>query len=180
MCSLDGVLSENIRITAQVITEICQRNTRHQISDPPISRNQFYILNILAKNGEFPIGELARILDISTAAASKNIDRLVKMGFVSRRTNQSDRRSMEIELTDDGRKIVDDFEQVTRKKQRPMMENFTDQEKRTLLDYLRRIIRFTLAEEHQSDLICLQCGGACGQECVIESLDGVCHNPDTA
>ena len=82
MPEIDAILRENIRIMAQVITEVCQRDTRKKVCDPPLSRNQYYLLNILATSGEFLISDLARILDISPAATSKNIDRLEQLELV--------------------------------------------------------------------------------------------------
>ena len=175
MHDLDSVLRENIRIMAQVITEVCQRNTRGQLSDPPLSRNQFYLLNILAKSGGFPVGELARILDISNAATSKNIDRLEALGYVGRSVNASDRRSMEVSLTPAGTMFVEEFERITAEKQKPLMAAFTEEEKTLLLGLLRRVIRHTLADEQNCDLICLQCGGRCGSECSVEDLAGICR-----
>lgn len=179
MENLDRTLRENIRIMAQVITEVCQRNTRHEVTDQPLSRNQFYILNILAKSGPFPISELARILDISAAAASKNMDRLEKLGYVGRSVHKTDRRSTEIKLLPPGRALIDEFDRVTDQKQRPMMENFTEEEKILLLDMLRRIVRYTLADQHRSDLICLQCGSTCGNDCAVTDLAGDCGKPQS-
>jgi DNA-binding MarR family transcriptional regulator len=178
MPSLNSVLQENIRIMAQVITEVCQRNTRKQVSNYTLSRNQCYILKVLATSGEFLISELARILDISTAATSKNIDRLEHLGFVVRQAHAGDRRSLEVKLLDECRQIVDEISDVTTKKLKPLMAQFSREEKIQLLDYLQRIVKFTLADENNTELICLQCGGKCGDNCVVESSLGVCCRPE--
>ena len=177
MAGIDRILLENIRITAQVITEVCQRNTRNQVSEQPLSRNQYYILKILPVSGEFLMNELARFLDISPAAASKNIDRMEQMGLVRRRPRTGDRRSLEVVLLDPGRAIVDEFDRITMKKQASMLSQFSPAEKEELLGYLQRIVRYTLAEESNTDLICLQCGGRCGDECIVASGLGVCAKP---
>lgn len=177
MSDINIILSENIRITAQVVTEICQRSTRLAISDPPLSRNQYYILKILATSGEFLIGELARILNISTSAASKNVDRLEQLDMVARQSRPGDRRSFEVKLLAAGQHVVDEFERVTFEKQKPLMAQFTDEEKHALLAMLQQVIRYTLAEESNTELICLQCGGNCGQDCAVEDGRGKCHLP---
>jgi hypothetical protein len=43
---------------------------------------------------------------------------------------------------------------------------------------VHKVIHFTIAEEQDTDLICLQCGGQCGESCVIESSNGLCAMPD--
>lgn len=174
MSKINEILQENIRITAQVITEICQRNTRKQVSDFPLTRNQCYILKILHTSGEFLISELAQILEISPAAASKIIDRLEQMELVVRQPHEGDRRSFEVKLLDRGHQLVEEIKQVTTRKLKPLMSQFSKEEKVQLLDYLQRIVKYTLADESNSDLICLQCGGNCGTSCVVETGKGIC------
>jgi MarR family transcriptional regulator, organic hydroperoxide resistance regulator len=177
MSKINEILQENIRITAQVITEICQRNTRKQVSDFPLTRNQCYILKILHTSGEFLISELARILEISPAAASKIIDRLEQMELVARQPHEGDRRSFEVKLLDKGRQLVEKINQVTNKKLVPLMSQFSKEEKVQLLDFLQRIVKYTLADENNTDLICLQCGGKCGSSCAVETVEGICSRP---
>jgi DNA-binding MarR family transcriptional regulator len=178
MSEMNKILQVNIRIMAQVVTEICQRNTRNQVSEHPLSRNQFYILKILSTSGEFLISELARILEVSPAAASKNIDRLEQWGLVVRQPDSEDRRSCQVKLLDSGREIIDEIERVTTEKQMHLMDQFSPEEKVQLLDFLQRIVKYTLADENNTDLICLQCGGTCGSNCIVEEGKGSCfpHN----
>ena len=174
---IDGLLRENIRIMAQVITEVCQRSTRKQVCPVPLSRNQYYILKILATSGEFLISDLARILDISPAAVSKNIDRMEQLKLVQRRNLPEDRRSLEVCLLPDGQAIVSEFDRVTYEKQIPLMAQFSNDEKVVLLDLLQRIVKYTVDVDHNTELICLQCGGACGDKCVVEGGLGPCSVP---
>ena len=174
MNQLEKSLSENIRIMAQAITEICQRSTLENACSIPINRNQFTILKILSNGGSFQIKVLARLLDISNAAVSKNIDRLTKLGLVTRRTNPDDRRRLEIILLEPGREIVAQYDRILEEKQKHLMKQFSCEEKEVLLGLLKRVIRFTLAEEQDIDMICLQCAGLCGDSCVIESREGSC------
>jgi len=171
---MDDILIENIRITAQVITEICQRNTRKNIGDGSLSRNQFYILKILYAKGELPIGEFARLLDISPAAASKNIDRLANLGTIGRQNKPGDRRSQFATLLPDGRHLVEEFNRITKEKMTPLMDQFTPDEKVMALNILRRISSYTLADGSNPDLICYQCNGNCGEECAVGTRGGVC------
>lgn len=55
-----------------------------------------------------PLGpaELARLLDVSTAASTGMVDRLVDHGHVQRRPHDQDRRRTQVEVTDSGREEV--------------------------------------------------------------------------
>ena len=51
-------------------------------------------------------GDLARILDVSTAAATGLVDRLSERGHVRRRPHEQDRRRTQVEVTGPGREEV--------------------------------------------------------------------------
>jgi DNA-binding MarR family transcriptional regulator len=51
-------------------------------------------------------GELARILDVTTAASTGLVDRLVQRGHVERRAHELDRRRTQVEVTPSGREDV--------------------------------------------------------------------------
>lgn len=174
MDNIDSILGENLRIMAQAMTDICQRSTLEKASSHHMTRNQFTILKILSNGGIFQISYLAKILDISNPAVSKNIDRLAKLGLVARRPSTQDRRRLEILLLPSGLEIVTNYERILLGKQRHLMAQFTPAEKRTLLDMVKRVTRFTIAEEQDIEAICLQCGGHCGESCVIENRQGLC------
>jgi len=172
MENLDEILGTNIRIMAQTITEVCLRSTLALACPVALTRNQFSILKITACGNSLPISILAGLLDISNAAVSKNIDRLAHLGLVVRKTDPRDRRRHEIILLDPGRDIVRAYDRILEQKQTHLMEQFSPWEKAVLLGLLQRVIRFTLAEEQDTEMICLQCGGHCGDHCVVAPATG--------
>lgn len=175
MDRLDTSLSENIRILAQVIHETCQGNTRRDACPYPLTRNQLSILRMLAFTGDMQILEIARTLEISNAAVSKNIDRLEEWGLVSRGSCPQDRRCSEVKLNDQGRSVVSAYDSLLDRKQQSLMDQFTREEKFLLLDFVRRVIRFTLAAELDASTVCPRCGGRGGNDCLVcnskEALD---------
>ena len=177
MEKLDQELSQNIRIMAIVVGEICLRSTLEKASPIDLTRNQFTILKVLSTAGDFQISDLARLLDISNAAISKNIDRLEQLAMVARQVKPDDRRSLELILLAKGFEVLNEFDRILGEKQKHVMEQFSDQEKENLLDMVKRVITFTLAGEQDTEVICLECGGNCGDSCVIESCKGLCAMP---
>lgn len=51
-------------------------------------------------------GELARLLDVTTAASTGLVDRLAQRGHVQRQPHGQDRRRTQVEVTDSGREEV--------------------------------------------------------------------------
>jgi len=178
MTSLDRELGQNIQIMAQVIGDICHRSTLENATPINLTSNQFTILKVLATGGDFQISDLARLLDISNAAISKNIDRLEHLKLVARQTKLGDRRSLDIILLGEGSKILRDYDNIRDTKQDLLLEQFSRQEKVDLLDLVKKVVIYTLSGEQDTELICLQCGGKCGDNCVIESCKGLCTLPE--
>ena len=176
--SLDRELGQNIKIMAQVIGDICHRSTLASATPINLTSNQFTILQILSTGGKFQISDLARLLDISNAAISKNIDRLEHLKLVVRQTKPGDRRSLDIILLSEGLKILRNYDQIHSTKQELLLEQFSDPEKLALLDLVKKVVIYTLAGEQDTELLCLQCGGSCGDNCVIESCKGLCTMPE--
>ena len=174
---LDQSVADAIRILAQSVQDISLRSSIEQACPTRLTRNQFLILNLLSANGPFPIGEIAGILDVSSPAASKNVDRLEQLGLVRRQRRDDDRRVHDVELLPDGAAIVERFVAIAAGKHERLLDQFSVDEKQQLLDLLRRIVLLTLAGEERTDAICLQCYNRRGEDCVLRELPGGClHN----
>jgi DNA-binding MarR family transcriptional regulator len=67
---------------------------------------QFVILDYLSREGESKMSDLARAMNVSTAAMTGLIDRLVRERYVLRHSDPKDRRIVNIALTEKGQKII--------------------------------------------------------------------------
>ncbi len=76
---------------------------RHVVSRRAgLSESELTALDHLSRE---PLGpaDVARLLDVSTAASTGIVDRLVDRGHAERRAHPADRRRIEVHLTDSGR-----------------------------------------------------------------------------
>lgn len=71
-----------------------------------VSLHQRAILLILSQHNQITIGELAALLGVSSAAATKNVQRLEQKHLVKRLVDEWDRRRVLISLTDDGQNVL--------------------------------------------------------------------------
>ena len=172
--AFDAVIGENLRILAQVMVEICQRSTLEEASSGELSANQFAILRILAQHEATTASDFARILSISAPAVSKKLDRLAELDMVARDPHPHDRRSAALVLQPAGHALLERYNAIAGRKISGILSHFDAHEKAQLLDHLKRIIRHTLSDAQDIDLICYQCGGRCGDDCVIEDRRGTC------
>lgn len=71
-----------------------------------LSMPQFSVMMQLHHRGNCAIGDISERFDITNAAASQLVDKLVQGGFIKREEDPQDRRARMLNLTDKGRKLV--------------------------------------------------------------------------
>ena len=83
---------------------------------------------------------LAKGLMLSSAGITSRIDRLERRGLVRRLDDPDDRRGVIIELTDDGRNVVDDAVAALAISDRQLLERLDPQEVEQLEGLLRKVL----------------------------------------
>ena len=82
------------------------RRQTNELFKGKITLPQFFVLNHIDKHNESKMSELARVLGVTTAAATGTVDRLVRYGYALRSYDASDRRVINIRLTKKGSDMV--------------------------------------------------------------------------
>ncbi len=72
-----------------------------------ISMPQFGLLRRLYHGGECEVHEIGRHFDVSAAAASQLVDKLVQAGLAARTEDPDDRRARQVALTAKGRALME-------------------------------------------------------------------------
>lgn len=100
---LPGFFADLVRCETRLYNALNDRlRERHGIVT-----SQFEFLRFLRDHPGARVADLAAEFAVGIGATSKGIDRLEKQAWVMRRTNPSDRRSSLLDLTDDGRQLVE-------------------------------------------------------------------------
>ncbi len=170
----DRNLSELLRISSFIVTDICEQQFMEDATTIPLSKNQFYILKILSNSSPFNLSDLAKILSVSNAAIGKNIDKLVQYKLVRRRFRRKDRRTAKVSITQEGQEIVKNYNDLKIEKQVEIFKKFSKKDKKNFTNYLKLFIQNTLHEDMDTDILCLQCNGFCGENCIVEETNGTC------
>jgi DNA-binding MarR family transcriptional regulator len=77
-----------------------------------IPSNEFAVLQTLHKNSPLMASEIANELKVSSSHITAVTDRLVGKNFIQRVRSDSDRRIVYLEITEDGKKIADEMDQI--------------------------------------------------------------------
>lgn len=100
-------------------------------------------LSVLARKQPQRMSDLAEALDMSPASASALIDRMDERGFVTRRSDPDDRRTVLVELSRRGQHILDIMERGSSDHFSRLIGKMTPGERDALATTLRAFLRIS-------------------------------------
>ncbi len=118
-----------------------------ELASGNITLPQFLILNILEEEGESRMTDIARLLGVTTAAATGIVDRLVRPGYVQRVPGVKDRRIIRIKLNSKGRELA---QKLNKQKKENIIEIFgkiSSGDREKFLEILLRIHEIVTREK---------------------------------
>lgn len=97
------------------------------------------ILWALYTQGELPMNKLADMIKRDKSTVTALVNKLIEIGYVQRRTSDSDSRISMISLTEKGRSVKQHFYDVSEALRKKAYKGLSEEEKKTLMDLLDRI-----------------------------------------
>jgi DNA-binding MarR family transcriptional regulator len=108
-------------------------------TDVDIKLLHFEIMKVLKEEGTQHPAKIGEKLLIARAQMTHLIDKLVDLGFVKREMDASDRRTLNITLTEKGSKVMDEQDNLVLNAVRDNMSALTDTELEALSHSLRTL-----------------------------------------
>ncbi|MCL5611774.1 MAG: MarR family transcriptional regulator [Chloroflexi bacterium] len=100
-------LSKIIRKWMDTFMHRSMRGWSHHVKATGMSMPQFSILMQLHYRGSCGISEISERFEVSNAAASQLVERLVQSGLIERAEDPDDRRAKLIKLSSKGKKLIE-------------------------------------------------------------------------
>lgn len=97
------------------------------------------ILIILLESGTITQKQLTERLDIQPGSVSEVLGKLETAGLITRTLSETDHRTTDIILTEDGKKQAEEAAEQRRKRHNDMFSCLTDSEKTALLSLLEQV-----------------------------------------
>ena len=97
------------------------------------------IMKVLQEEGTLHVCAIGEKLQVAKAQMTHLIDKLVELELVARQMNSADRRTLNIALTDKGKKILEEHDTFLVNAVRDNMSSLTEQELETLSASLRNL-----------------------------------------
>ncbi len=129
-----------------VIAQIKQLQTRHisrlikeQIGSDSLNGPQFNILYELWRKDNITISELSNRTKLANTTLTTMLDRLEKLGYITRKPNPDDRREIRIMLEDKSQELEYQYDEICRIMHSVNFKGFTEEEEQQLRGYLDRM-----------------------------------------
>lgn len=113
-----------------------------------LTKSQIMIICTINELGAANMGELARRIAVSREQATRAVQPLVEAGYVERRHNEENRRTVTVSLTCAGTRLLLDYFDFVDQRISEELQALTDHERRQLVETSRRA----------NDLICKAIG----------------------
>ena len=108
----DAVRIEQVLRALPDLWQAYQRRMLKQQHFKGVTSGQIRLLSVLMNAAPCSVGTVANALNISMGAASESVDKLVELGYITRRHSRVDRRQVILDLTDDARDIAASVRQI--------------------------------------------------------------------
>lgn len=110
------------------------------VKESGITLPQMHTLEILGSAGDLRMKELASKMGITTGSLTVLVDRLERAGLVARKPNEHDRRSIQVGLTDEGKRHFHEHHKLHTQLSQDIAGALNPEEAAQFVHMLRRIV----------------------------------------
>ena len=115
---------------------------------PDVSQSEFVIMNVIrdkSSEGKVVISELACRCKLHSSAVSRTLHGLDERGYVERHIDKDDRRNICVELTEEGKRTVEECRQIMQDFGRTVLNHMNVRDMERLITYMNRL--YSVAEK---------------------------------
>ncbi len=161
-------------IFALAVAQVVEEKLWGDAVDRRLTVTQMRLLKLINHpGGVHTIGHVASFLGVSNAAASKAVDKLVRLMLIRRREGESDRRAMQLSLTGPGRRLLDLYNAAVQSKLAEIFGQFGAEELQPVIQTLDRLSLMMMdGRAATAEQICVQCGIYFREKCLLRQHSG--------
>lgn len=100
-------VSKSLRDWVEATTHRAMRDQSRYVKSLGFSMPQFFMLMQIHHKKQCGISNLSEHMEITTAAVSQTVDKLVQSGLLERAEDPNDRRAKQVTLSDKGRELIE-------------------------------------------------------------------------
>jgi DNA-binding MarR family transcriptional regulator len=161
-------------VFALAVEQVIEEKPWKEAAGRQLTFTQMRLLKLVSHpGGVHTIGDVATFLAISNAAASKAVDKLVRLMLIRRREGESDRRAIHLSLTGPGQRLLDAYDAAVRSKLAEIFGQFGVDELQPVVQLLDRLsYNMMNGRPAVTEEICVQCGIYFREKCPLRQRSG--------
>jgi MarR family transcriptional regulator, 2-MHQ and catechol-resistance regulon repressor len=137
------MMQENLSLKAFVVlvkaSKALQERMMQDIKNYGMKTSEFTILETLYHKGKQTVREISESVLIKTGSITYVIDKLEQKGLLKRQHCQEDRRVVYIDITNEGKKLMDEIFPKHQKIMEDLFAGISDQQKQTVINILKTV-----------------------------------------
>lgn len=162
-------------IFSSAVNDLMQERMHAAIGEQ-LTFSQIKLAKLVARAEAYNISQVAAFLNVSNAAASKGVDRLVRRGLLRRSEAEGDRRAVQLALTDEGQRLLDEYERVTKETLEEVFGEISADGLRRTADLLDQLSISLVDHDGGQEEACFRCGIYFREKCLLRAKrHRVCH-----
>ncbi|AMF93147.1 MarR family winged helix-turn-helix transcriptional regulator [Vibrio fluvialis] len=125
-----------------LITEFYDKMSSWELSvvkETGYSLAQIHTLEVLGSHGAMRMKELANRLSITTGTLTVQVEKLVQAGLIERQSLEGDRRSIVVDLTEQGQSVYREHNALHIALTQDLTRHFTEQQHQALVQMLTQM-----------------------------------------
>ncbi len=160
------------QIFALAIGQVIEEELWREAADNQLTVSQLKVLKLINLPGGHTISEVAAFLGVSKAAASKAVDKLARRMLLRRNEGEKDRRAIFLSLTGVGSRLLEAYNDATRKHLAEVFGQFSREELQQVVSLLDRLSTQIVNHSARPEELCVQCGIHHRKTCLLRQRLG--------
>ena len=145
-----------------------------EASGSELALSQLRLLLLISRpEHRFKVRDVAEFLGVTSAAASRSIDRLVQRGLVHRSLAPDNRRAVDLVLTDEGRELLARFTEVRDTRLTRVLKDYPSEKLEQVAALLDELSVILLDLDDEKKQRCLRCSLQFRRGCLMRDVLGL-------
>lgn len=160
-------LLKSLLVLTRSVDYVLETRVVEAVAGTPLSSSKVQILRLLSQVGGHTASQVGRYLGVSKPAVTQLIDSMVRAKLVSRVSAKTDRREVNLHLTDQGRKLAREIAKQQRHRLRAALRSAGLEASDHWVEVMNSIAANLASAERTFNEYCLQCGAFEDRTCVL-------------
>ena len=158
------------RIFAKAVRDVFEAAILREVAGDKLTFAQLKLLYLVAQADAVTIGDAAAFLGVTSPAASKSVEKLVRRRLLRRSDTQGERRTSQLSLTEASRRLLEAYETARNQRAAAVFAQYLPEEIQHTAELLDRLAAGISKQGlnqsiPEKDELCLQCEIYFRQEC---------------